>query len=80
MHMGGAGTAMMKHIMKKKNARFFMAMGEHEKDVRIRGMNYAISQLKKSNLDHKYYQIPQAGHADLSTDKLYEALRYIFGD
>jgi hypothetical protein len=64
--------------LKKKQAKFYMAMGEYELEVRKKGMNYAVSQIKKNMIDHRYYQIPNGGHVSLSREKLIEALRFIF--
>lgn len=67
-------------ILKKKNAKFYMAMGEYEDDVRIKGNYYAQSLLKKHAIPFQYYIIPKAGHDDLPSDKLIEALRFIMSD
>ena len=66
--------------LKKRNAKFYMAMGEFESDTRIKGNNYAQNLLKKQAIPFQYYQIPKAGHDKLPSDKLIEALKYIMSE
>jgi predicted peptidase len=64
-------------ILKEKNFKFYIGMGEQEWIVRTQGAQAAKVVLDKSQIENIYYEIPKRGHDFLPMENFIEALRFI---
>lgn len=61
----------------KKNARYYIAMGEHESDARMKGAKYAQTRLNTSKIANKFELIKEAGHDPTSFSQLKDAFNFV---
>lgn len=61
----------------KKNAKYFIAMGEHESDARMKGAKYAQTRLNNAKIANKFELIKEAGHDPTSYTQLKDAFNFV---
>lgn len=62
---------------KKNNFKVYLASGQLESPVVVKGIEQAKSDLTNYGIEHMYYEIPSVGHKMLPEEKFLEALRFV---
>lgn len=62
---------------KKNDFKVYIACGQLESAVIVKGVEQAKNELANFGIEHVYYEIPGVGHKMLSEEKFMEALRFV---
>ena len=64
-------------IMAAKGTRFFLVMGEHESDVRLKIFNQSKALLDQAKVSYLYKQVPGGGHVSAPPKMYKEGLEFL---
>ena len=64
-------------IQKKNDFKIYIASGQLESPVILKGIDQAKTDLTNFGIEHMYYEIPNMGHKMLPEEKFLEALRFV---